>query len=46
MGKIKRGLPSTISIKDVNLKRVIDALIEEIRRLQKEVDDLKKNVNR
>jgi len=43
MSKIKKGLPSTVSIADVNLKRIIDGLILEILRLQKEVDKITKS---
>lgn len=35
--RIKRGLPSTTSITDSNLKRIIDSLILEIRRLQEDI---------
>ena len=36
--QIKRGLPSTASITDANLKRIIDGLVLELRRLQQQVD--------
>jgi hypothetical protein len=35
--QIRRGLPNTDSIEDQNIKRIIDGLILEIRRLQQEV---------
>jgi len=36
--QIKRGLPSTTSITDANLKRIIDGLVLEIKRMQQEIE--------
>jgi len=37
VSQIRRGLPSTNSIEDQNLKRIIDGLILEIIRMKQEI---------
>ena len=39
---IKRGLPSTTSIDDIDVKRILDAIILSVRHLQLEVEKLTK----
>ena len=39
---IKRGLPSTTSIDDIDVKRILDAIILSVRQLQLEVEKLTK----